>query len=128
MSEAAGVDLAWTEWRLSRGESAPIARAAAKAAWTHVSRDIVAATQQIVRGALHPSEFAASLFKARRFAAFAWDDPLPAIADLPVLLARMIKRRLSRGAGDHLTDLEAGKHDSPRRLYPTYRRAWPPVL
>ena len=99
LSEAAGVDLAWTQWRLSRGNPTPMARAAPGAAWAHVSRDIVAAAQQIFRGTLRPTEYAASFFKPRRFAAFAPDDPLPAIADLPVVISRMIKRRLSSSEG-----------------------------
>jgi len=101
LSDAAGVDLAWAQWRISRGEPAPIERGLAGAAWIHASRDIAAAAGLASSGALRSWAYATSLLRARRFAAFAPDDPLPGLADLPVVIARMLKRRLSgRGDGD----------------------------
>ena len=99
LAEASGVDPPWIQWRLSRGEKAPekapMARGQAGVAWTHASRDVVAAAQQIARGALRPGDYAASLARSARFAAFAMDDPLPALVDLPLLMARLVTRRFS---------------------------------
>jgi predicted ATP-grasp superfamily ATP-dependent carboligase len=61
-------------------------------AWTHASRDVVSA-QQMVCGALSPSQYWA-LPRSAAFAAFAADNPLPGILDLPVLIARMLRRRI----------------------------------
>ncbi len=110
LSEAAGVDLAFVQWRLSRGEPTPMARAAAGAGWSHVSRDLVAAMQQIGRGSLSPLAYAGSLFKLRRFAAFALDDQLPAFADLPVLIPRMMKRR---SVGEDVSSTPPGVEAAP---------------
>jgi predicted ATP-grasp superfamily ATP-dependent carboligase len=99
LSEAAGVDLPWIQWRLSRGETAleaaPAPRARTGLAWTHASRDLVAAAQQIARGALRPRDYAASLARSARFAAFAMDDPAPALVDLPIVIARLLTRRFT---------------------------------
>lgn len=66
-------------------------------AWTHASRDVVSAAQQMVSAALSPSQYWASP-RSAAFAAFAADDPLPGILDLPVLIARMLRRRIWKQA------------------------------
>jgi predicted ATP-grasp superfamily ATP-dependent carboligase len=90
---AAGVDLPWIQWRLACGEKISPSRGRVGVSWTHASRDIIPAIQQIVGGTLRPSEYAASLMRSTTFAAFARDDPVPGIVDLPVLIARVLKRR-----------------------------------
>jgi predicted ATP-grasp superfamily ATP-dependent carboligase len=47
-------------------------------------------------GALRPGEYAASVTRPTTFAVFAKDDLLPGIVDLPVLIARILRRRFRR--------------------------------
>jgi D-aspartate ligase len=92
LAGAAGVDLPWMQWRLACGQSVAPLRGRAGVGWTHASRDFASAVQQIFSGALAPSAYWASP-PSTAFAAFAPDDPLPGIVDLPVLFARLVKRR-----------------------------------
>jgi D-aspartate ligase len=96
LGSAAGVDLPWIEWRLACGEPVAPSRGRAGVGWTHSSRDVVSAFQQIIAGDLRPRDYAASLLRSRTYAAFAIDDPVPAILDLPVLLARVLRRRFGQ--------------------------------
>jgi D-aspartate ligase len=92
LAGAAGVDLPWMQWRLAHGQSVAPARGLAGVRWAHASRDIVSAVQQMASGVLAPRDYFASP-RSTTFAAFAADDPLPGILDLPVLAARVIRRR-----------------------------------
>jgi D-aspartate ligase len=90
---AAGIDFPYALWRLATGEAVePIV--ASEAAWMHASRDAVAAAQLMLAGRLSPREYLRSLKTPLAFAAFAADDPIPGIAELPLALARTITRRL----------------------------------
>jgi len=89
---AAGLDFPWMQWRLARGQSVVFSRGRAGVAWTHTSRDVISAVQQILSGALSPRQYWASP-RSAAFAAFAMDDPLPGVLDLPVLIARLLRRR-----------------------------------
>ena len=90
---AAGVDFPWIQWRIASGETVPRLRGRAGCAWTHASRDIVPAGRSILGGALTATGYARSLFGPVTFAAFAADDPWPAVADLPVVTGRLLTRR-----------------------------------
>jgi predicted ATP-grasp superfamily ATP-dependent carboligase len=93
LGTAAGVDFPLIQWRLSVGEAVAQQRGRAGCGWLHASRDFAAACRLIVDGKVTPSEYLASLWRTRVFAAFAADDPLPGIVDLPVVLARVLTRR-----------------------------------
>jgi D-aspartate ligase len=92
LAGAAGLDFPWMQWWLAHGESVVPSRGRTGVTWTHTSRDVVSAAKQIVSGALSASEYWASP-RSAAFAAFAADDPLPGILDLPVLVARLLRRR-----------------------------------
>jgi predicted ATP-grasp superfamily ATP-dependent carboligase len=49
--------------------------------------------RQIAGGTLPPSEYIGSLFRRTTFAAFAVDDPMPGLVDLPVVIGRVLARR-----------------------------------
>lgn len=93
LGAAAGVDLPWIQWLLACGETVSPSRGRSGICWIHASRDIIAAIQQMVGGALRPSEHTASLLRSTSFAVFAGDDPLPSMVDLPILIARILRRR-----------------------------------
>jgi D-aspartate ligase len=90
----AGVDFPHLFWRLAMGENIPTARGAAGVAWMHASRDLVAGCQEMAAGHLNARDYFASLRGRLQFAAFAADDLLPGVLDMPLSLARFFTRRL----------------------------------
>ena len=85
LGELAGVDFPYLAWRQSLGEAISPCRASAGAAWMHASRDIIAAFQEISRGALTVGDYLASFRRQLAFANFAIDDPLPSLVELPLM-------------------------------------------
>jgi predicted ATP-grasp superfamily ATP-dependent carboligase len=69
-------------------------------AWLHLSRDLVVAMQLIRRGDLTAAGYLRSLGQRLTFAAFAWDDPLPGLFELPLTGARVMARKFSLPRGD----------------------------
>jgi predicted ATP-grasp superfamily ATP-dependent carboligase len=90
----AGVDFPHVLWRLAMGDSVAPVRGQPGVAWMHASRDVMAACQSIAAGHLSLREYVTSLRQPVEFAAFAADDPLPGVLDLPLSLARFLVRRL----------------------------------
>lgn len=64
-------------------------------AWVHASRDFVAAVHLVIRGHLSMTDYVRSLRRRLTFAAFAWDDPLPGLIELPLTAWRVIKRSIA---------------------------------
>jgi predicted ATP-grasp superfamily ATP-dependent carboligase len=94
LGRPAGVDFPHLFWRLAMGEAVPTVRGRPGAGWMHVSRDAVAACQEITAGHLSPRDYLASFRRPLEFAAFAADDPLPGVLDAPLVLSRFFTRRL----------------------------------
>jgi len=94
LGAAAGVDFPDALWRLACGEPAAAARSTRDVAWLHASRDLVAAAHEMLRGRLTPAAWLRSLARPLTFAAFALDDPLPGLIELPLALWRALTRRL----------------------------------
>jgi D-aspartate ligase len=92
LGSAAGVDFPWIQYQLACGMPVAPSRGRGGVGWSHVSRDIMATVQQIASGTRLPIADRTPL-RAMTFAAFAADDPLPGIVDLPVVVARVLKRR-----------------------------------
>ena len=90
----AGVDFAHLLWRVKMGETVAPLRGRAGAAWINLSRDVVAAVQEMWAGTLSISEYAKSLHSPLVFAASATDDIVPGIVDLPLVAWRTLTRRL----------------------------------
>jgi D-aspartate ligase len=90
----AGVDFPHLLWRLAMGETLANMRAAPGIGWMHASRDIVAACQEMAAGHLAPRNYLSSLRGPLQFAAFAADDPLPGVLDVPLAFARVFTKRL----------------------------------
>ena len=105
LGAAAGVDFPALQWRLAAGEKiAPLA-ARRGVRWLFASRDIAAATQEMLTGRLSPGDYIRSWRRSAASAVFAWDDPLPAVLDLPLVAARVASRwllRRNRGAAGTL--------------------------
>jgi predicted ATP-grasp superfamily ATP-dependent carboligase len=60
----------------------------------HASRDVVAAAHEMLLGRLTPVAWLRSLRRPLTFAAFALDDPLPGLVELPLALWRAVTHRL----------------------------------
>ncbi len=84
----AGVDFPLAMWRLARGETLPRMRAQSGAAWMYFSRDLPEAVREIIAGKLSPAQYLRAFRKPMTLGAFALDDPLPGLMDLPMSLMR----------------------------------------
>jgi D-aspartate ligase len=94
LGSIAGVDFAHVLWRLAMGETVAPIRAHADVAWMHGSRDILAAVLEMIAGQLSPADYLRSWRKPLVFAAFAKDDLVPGLIDLPLAVARVLRRHL----------------------------------
>jgi len=102
LGSIAGVDFAHVLWRLAMGETVAPVRAHADVAWMHGSRDMLAVVLETMAGRLSPGEYLRSWRKPLVFAAFAKDDVLPGVVDVPLAALRVLGRyrpnRASRSA------------------------------
>jgi D-aspartate ligase len=94
LGAAAGVDFPAIAYALATGETVPRLRGHAGFGWAHVSRDVVSAARSVLAGSLSPLDYLHALRRPTTFAAFAADDPWPAVADLPILASRVLSRRV----------------------------------
>jgi D-aspartate ligase len=94
LGSIAGVDFAHVLWRLAMGETVAPIRAHADVAWMHGSRDILAAALEMIAGQLSPADYLRSWRKPLVFAAFAKDDLVPGLIDLPLAVVRVLRRYL----------------------------------
>ena len=98
LGAAAGVDFALLQWRLALGERVAAISARPGVSWRYLSRDLVAAAQEVLAGTISPIGALHSLRHAAAAAVWASDDLLPAALDLPLVAARVLHRRYFRGA------------------------------
>ena len=93
LGHLAGVDFPYLAWQQARGQNVSSGRAKTGVAWLHASRDMAAAFKEISQGGLTVGDYLASLRKKLVFASFAVDDPLPAIAELPIVAWRALPHK-----------------------------------
>jgi D-aspartate ligase len=96
---AAGIDFPALQWRLATGEDIEPHRGRCDARWLYVSRDLAAAVCEMLAGRLSPVAYRRSFRRPLAWAVFAWDDPLPALLDLPLSAVRIAARALGRRKG-----------------------------
>jgi len=95
LGAAAGIDFAAIQWLLAMGgKIAPIS-ANPGATWRYWSRDMVAAGHEMLIGGLSPLSYLRTFGSRSAAAVFAWDDPAPAVLDLPLVAVRAASRRLA---------------------------------
>jgi D-aspartate ligase len=94
LGSISGVDFAHVLWRLAMGETMEPMRGHADVAWMHGSRDILAAAMEMIAGQLSLANYLRSWRKPLVFAAFAKDDLIPGLVDVPLALARVLARYL----------------------------------
>ena len=93
LAEAAGVDMPYIAWRLATGHRTHPQRGRAGAVWMHVARDLASAAGHAMAGRLALADYCSCWRRPLVLAAFAWDDPLPGVLELPVALYRGLTRR-----------------------------------
>jgi predicted ATP-grasp superfamily ATP-dependent carboligase len=93
LGQRAGVDIPYLAWRQALGRDVACGPAKAGVAWMYASRDIRAAFAEISRGVLSAGDYLAGFRRELVFASFAVDDPLPAIAELPLLAWNRLTKR-----------------------------------
>lgn len=92
LGTAAGVDFALAVWQQANGLPVTRGRARSGASWIYAPRDLVSAMQEIGDGRLSAARYLAQVIGASSHATLAFDDPLPALADIPLVLWRMLRR------------------------------------
>lgn len=90
----AGVDFPYLAWRLAQGLPVGEAHGRAGVAWMHFVRDVVAACLEMAAGTRSISDYFGSFRKPLVFAAFAADDPLPGLLEVPLVASRVLTRRV----------------------------------
>lgn len=109
LGAAAGVDFAGLQWRLALGETIAPVSARVGVSWRYLSRDLAASALEMLSGTLSPLTYLRSLHTSSASAVFARDDPYPAVMDLPLVAARVVKRRLSRADRSTETGLQSAR-------------------
>ncbi len=92
LGAAAGVNFPWVIWQVAAGIDVPVQRGRSGVGWCHLSRDAIAALHHITKGSLSIRNYLKFINRKSTFAAFAFDDPLPGLMDLPLLVPRLIRR------------------------------------
>jgi predicted ATP-grasp superfamily ATP-dependent carboligase len=92
LGQRAGVDFPYLQWQLIRGESVPELRARTGVRWVRMLTDLPAAGREMWRRGLSPATYLRSLRGPLEFAIFAADDPLPALAEIPLSMYLAWKR------------------------------------
>jgi D-aspartate ligase len=109
LGAAAGVDFALLQWRLAAGEDIAPQKGRTGACWRYSSRDFAASLCEMVDGRLSPLAYLRSFHRPLAGAVFAWDDPLPALLDLPLSALRVATRRLTRRKNAAVPPLQSAK-------------------
>lgn len=96
LGRAAGIDFAALQWRVATGEAFAPQTARCGARWLYASRDLAASLWDILDGTMPPTAYLRSFQGPLALAVFAWDDPVPALLDLPLSAVRVAARWLGR--------------------------------
>jgi len=92
----AGVDFPWLMWLLVNGDDVPPCEARLGVGWLRVSTDTPTALTELLAGRLSLHEYRRSFRRPHSGPIFALDDPLPGLAEFP-LLAYVFAKRLQEG-------------------------------
>jgi predicted ATP-grasp superfamily ATP-dependent carboligase len=88
-----GMDFPRLAWQLAIGEKVPEKQASPGIRWVRFSTDIPAALLEIGRSRSTLGAYLRSIAPPIEYAIFAWDDPFPALVDIPSVLYRVWRRK-----------------------------------
>jgi predicted ATP-grasp superfamily ATP-dependent carboligase len=100
LGHRAGVDFPYLLWRLVHGEEVPTLRGRTGVRWVRTMTDLAALAAAVRHGTFSPRGYLHSLRGPLELAIFAFDDPLPALVELPQsshLLWRRLRDQQGRG-------------------------------
>jgi len=92
IGEAAGVDFAYLAWRTAIGDPLPALHARPGVRWARLSTDVPTAALEIAAGRMALVPYLRSLRPPLEGPIAAWDDPLPAILELPLSIGAAARR------------------------------------
>jgi D-aspartate ligase len=117
LCEAAGQDLPILMRNIILGDAIDPVRPRVGQVWVHLSKDVIAATLLILQGDLDFLAYIKAIRRKVTFAAFAWDDPLPGLLELPLMAYRVVCRAIASSAAARLPlrQADAGKIEADRR-------------
>ena len=92
----AGVDFPYLLWQSMHDETITETRARPGVKWLHLALDVPAAAGELWHGHLSPWTYLRSLSRVSEYAVLAKDDPLPAVREIPLLLASRCVRRTAK--------------------------------
>lgn len=93
----AGTDFGYLAWQAALGQSVTPCRGRAGVAWMHEIRDVLAAGQEMAAGRLSVGGYLKGLAQPMAFASFAFDDPLPVLAEVPAAAWNRLRGSIGRG-------------------------------
>ncbi|QPC89738.1 ATP-grasp domain-containing protein [Mesorhizobium sp. INR15] len=91
---SAGVDLGGMLWETANGRASSASAPRLGTAWMYLARDAISSMRLMLRGGLGLMAYLRSFASVRSWAAFAWNDPLPGLIDLPLTAWRVLTKRL----------------------------------
>jgi len=112
LGAAAGVDFPAIQWALAMGEDITPLAVRGGVNWLYFPRDLVASIQEMAAGRLSPIGYLRTLRRPSASAVFAWDDPWPAVLDIPLSAARVVTRRLTRRNRNTVAALQSARLSS----------------
>lgn len=92
LGRRAGIDFPYLMWRMARREPVSEMRGAGGVRWVHSVRDIVASCEEMRRGNLTLREYLRSIRGGAEHAVLAFDDPVPAMMEIPLIFHRAWRR------------------------------------
>jgi D-aspartate ligase len=93
LGRRAGVDFPYLQWQQVHGKPIPETHGRTGVRWMRGLTDFPAATQAMRQGTLGPLAYLRSFRRPIEFAIFAFDDPLPSLVDMPLMVRRTLLRR-----------------------------------
>ena len=112
LGAAAGIDFPALQWALACGERIAPCAARSGVSWLYFPRDLAASIHEIAAGRLSALDYLRSLNRSSARAVFAFDDPWPAVIDIPLSAVRVVTRRLSRRSRSAAAPLQSARLQS----------------
>jgi predicted ATP-grasp superfamily ATP-dependent carboligase len=109
LGAAAGIDFPALQWALACGETIAPLVARPGVSWLYFPRDLAASIHEMAAGRLSALDYLRSLNQSSARAVFAFDDPWPAVIDIPLSAARVLTRRLSRRSRNTTAALQSAR-------------------
>jgi predicted ATP-grasp superfamily ATP-dependent carboligase len=94
----AGVDFPWLLWLMVSGQDVPRCSARPGIGWLRLTTDTPTSLREMLSGRMPVRDYMRSFRVPRESAIFAWDDPLPGLAELPVLVYMLLHRTMHKNS------------------------------